>query len=240
MCDDMYLGAETKTPSSIPYVQTERAPTAKELSLWDKAQKLAKRVNLTSYILKNQYRNIILTHKFATKQKITLNEPDLPEIEERMLIAFEEIESLKNIMCEVNQLELGVRMNAAGTDLDIVEPTEKTLGWVLPAVLGAVVIVGIIARWAHLEKEVSEVTAKYNGILRRSDLALCENPDSEQCKKWETAKQTGAYYKRETIIESVKSAVATAGTVAKKGLGVGLALAIPLLIWMYMPRRKEK
>lgn len=234
------FGAETKTPKSIPYVQTERGPTAKEQTLWNRAQETAKKINLLSYIVKAQYRNIILTHQYATENKVTLDEPELPDLEERMLKALLEIEDLKNIMCDVNQLELGIRMNAAGTDLDIVEPTEKTLGWVLPAVIGAVIVVGIIARWAHLEKEVSEITARYNGILKRSDIALCENPDSEQCKKWETAKQTGGYYKRETIIESVKSAVASAGKVAKKGLGAGLALAIPLLLWMYLPRRRRE
>lgn len=234
------IGQEKTPTTKIPFVQTERPPTAKETALWDKAQAVAKRVNLLSYIAKAQYRNIIFTHQFAQQYKVTFNEPELPDLEQRMLEALTEIENLKDVMCEVNQLELGIRMNAEGTDLDIVEPTEKTLGWILPAVIGAVIVVGIIARWAFLEKEVSEVTAQYNGILKRSDMALCENPDSEQCKSWQNAKKTGGYYKRETIIESVKSAVATAGKVAKKGLGVGVALAIPLLLFMYMPRRRRE
>lgn len=235
----MMFGQETP-PSGIKYVQGERPPTSQEIALWEQAQRIARRTNLKSYILKAQYKNVILTHKFAVENKVTLDEPELPALEERMMIALTEIEKLKDLMCEVNQLELGVRMSENGNDLDIVQPESENLsfGWIIPAVVAGAIVIGIIARWAHLETEVSEVTAKYNGILKRSDMALCENPDSEQCKAWENAKATGGYYKRETLIESVKSAVSTAGNVAKKGLGVGVALAIPLLLWMYMPRKK--
>lgn len=235
------FGQETPPKTGIPYVEGERAPTSKELELWDKAQKAARRVNLRSYAMKMQFKNIVMVHKFALDRKITLNEPELPDLEMRMNKALTEIERLKDDMCGVNQLELGVQLSSGGNDLDIVQPESSTLsfGWILPAVIGAVIVVGIIARWAYLEQEVSEISAQYNGILKRSDMALCENPDSDQCKAWEHAKQTGGYYKRETLIESVKSAVSTVGSVAKKGLGAGLALAIPLLLWMYMPRRKK-
>lgn len=239
----MMIGQEKPTPINAPilYAEAERAPTAQEMALWDKAQKLAKRVNLLSYVVKAQYKNILLIHQFATDHKITLDEPELPELEKRMMIAFAEIENLKERMCETNQLELGVRLSSNGQDLDIVEPTDvTTLGWIIPAIAGAVIVIGIIARWAYLEKEIVEVTADFNGILKRSDMALCSDPDSQTCKDWEAAKSSGGYYKRESIIDSVKNAAAAVGTVAKKGLGAGLALAIPLLLWMYLPRRRRE
>lgn len=236
------LGQEKSTPINAPilYADAERAPTAQEIALWDKAQKAARRVNLLSYAVKAQYRNIVMTHEFAKAHEVALDEPELPNLEQRMMIAFAEIENLKERMCEVNQLELGVRISSNGQDLDIVQPTDvQTLGWIIPAIAGAVIVIGIIARWAYLEKEIVEVTADYNGILKRSDMALCEDPDSQTCKDWEAAKSSGGYYKRESIIDSVKNAAAAVGTVAKKGLWAGLALAIPLLIWMYMPRRRQ-
>lgn len=233
------IGAELKP--GLPYIQAERPPTKKELELWKKAQASFSRVNLLSYLVKTQWANIKLTNDFAIANKIDLGEPDLPDIADRMFKALNEIEALKKHMCAVNGLALGVRISANGHDLDIVEPRENalSLGWVLPAIIGAVIVVGIIARWAFLEKEVGEITAQYNGVLRRSDMALCEDENSALCKDWQKAKATGGYYKRETIIDSVKNAVSSVGTIAKKGLGMGLALAIPVLLLLYMPRRRK-
>jgi hypothetical protein len=235
------LGQET---SGIPFVQAERPPTASEIALWDKAMKLARRTNLISYAVKLQWAQIKLTHSFAQKKQVALGEPDLPDLADRMFAALKEIESLKDLMCRVNQLELGIRLSADGKDLDIVQPEETGelsfgQGWILPAILGVALVVGIIARWAFLEREVSEISAKYNGVINRADNALCKDPDSEMCHDWENSKKSGGYYKRETIIDSVKNALVSAGSTAKKGLGVGLALLLPLLALMYLPRRKS-
>jgi len=236
------LGQETTT--KIPFVQAERPPTASEIALWEKAMKLAQRTNLLSYAVKLQWAQIKLTHSFAQEKQVAFGEPDLPDLADRMFGALKEIESLKDLMCRVNQLELGIRLSADGKDLDIVQPAETGelsfgQGWVLPAILGVVLVVGIIARWAFLEREVSEITAKYNGVINRADNALCKNPDSELCHDWENSKKSGGYYKRETIIDSVKNALVSAGSTAKKGLGIGMALLLPLLALMYLPRRKS-
>lgn len=232
------IGQETKP--KIPYVEGERPPTTKELSLWSKAEQAGKRVNLRSYMMKAQYQSILQTHKFAFAHGTTIDEPGLPDLEVRMLSALSQIETFKNAMCGVNRLELGVRLSSDGSDLDIIEPEPATLGWILPAAIGVVIVIGIIARWAHLEKEVSEVTAEYNGILKRSDMALCADPASQMCADWKTDKQTGGYFKRETLIDSVKNAISSVGSGAKTGLGWGLALAIPVLLWLYMPKSRSE
>jgi hypothetical protein len=232
------IGAET-TPT-IPYAQAERPPTAKELALWAKAEKTAKRVNLRAYMMKLQYHSIRQTHKFALAHQTTLNEPSLPDLEQRMIAALSEIEKLKDAMCGVNRLELGVKLSEGGNDLDIIEPEPENLGWIIPAVLGAVVVIGIIYRWATLETEVSEVTAQYNGVLRRSDMALCADPNSQMCQDWQSDKSAGGYFKRETLIDSVKNAISSVGSGAKTGLGWGLALAIPVLLWLYMPKSRSE
>lgn len=232
------MGQETKP--KVPYIEGERPPTEKELSLWSKAEQLGKRVNMRSYMMKLQYQSILQTHKFALAHGTSINEPGLPDLEQRMLSALSQVETLKDAMCGVNRLELGVRLSADGNDLDVIEPEPATLGWILPAVIGAVVIIGIIARWAHLENEVSEVTADYNGIMKRSDMALCADPTSQMCADWKNDKQTGGYFKRETLIDSVKNAISSVGSGAKTGLGWGLALAIPVLLWLYMPKSRSE
>lgn len=237
----MMVGQDTgSTPlQKIKYVEAERPPNPKELDLWTKAERIERRVTLLSYAVKNQFHNIVLTHNFAKTNAFSLEEPELPELEKRMLLVLSEVKTLTDDMCGVRQLELGIRVSDNGKDLDIVEPDEmKTMGWVIPAIGIGLLVAGIIARWIHLENEVSDVTAKYNGILKRSDMALCSDPHSKLCIDWESVKKTGGYYKRQTLVESIKSAADKVGTAAKKGLGAGLAMAIPLLLWLYLPRKK--
>lgn len=231
------LGQETK--QKFPLYEAERPPTPKELALWDKADKAARRTTLKAHRMRLLYQNIVQIHKFAAARKVSLNEPDLPGLEARMLIALKEIETLKDYTCSVNQLELGVRLSEGGEDLDIIQPEPASLGWILPAAIGVVLVIGIIARWAFLEREVDEVSTEYNGIMKRADMALCADPGSQMCADWKHDKATGGYFKRETIIESVKNAVEKIGSGAKTGLGWGLALAVPLLLFMYLPRRKD-
>ena len=239
------MGQESGLPPSINYIDAERPPTTREIELWRRAERSAYRVNLLSHALKAQFQNIVLTHKFASDHKIMLDEPTLPDLEQRMLIALAEIENLKQQMCAVNKLNLGIRISTGGNDLDIVQPEDiTTMGWVIPAAIGAVVVVGIIARWAYLENEVGSITAQYNGILKRSDMALCADPNSQICADWKHDKSTGGYYKRQSIIDSVKSAAGKVGDAVtsgtKIGLSAGLAIAIPLLLWIYAPRRRRE
>lgn len=227
-----------KEGTAISYVEAERPPTAQELALWKRAEQIARRVNLMSYVMKLQWKNIKLTHEFAKKNSIDLGEPDLPDFADRMFAALNKIESLKDAMCKVNQLDLGIRMTADGKDLDIVQPKESGFGWVIPAIGISLIVAGAIKLWLELENEVDEISDKYNGVLEHSDKELCKDPTSKTCKDWKASKNANDYHKRESIIDSVKNALVSAGGVAKKGLGWGIALAIPLLIMMYAPTRR--
>lgn len=232
------IGQET---TGIPMIHAERAPTATELSLWNQAMKLANRTNLLSYIVKLQWMNIKVIHEFAKANEISLGEPDLPDLADRMFVALKRIESLKDLMCRVNQLELGISMSINGKDLDIVEPKESSylsFGWVIPLIGASLVVAGIIGIWKELSDEAEEIREKYNGVIERADNLLCKDSSSKLCKDWEEEKKENDFYKRETIIESVKSALVSVGKKAKTGLGWGVALLIPLLGYLYLPRRK--
>jgi len=229
--------SQETTPPKIDYIEPERPPTDREIRLWNRAQEAARRTNLKAFAVRLQYSNILLTYSFAQSRKIYLSSENMPEMENRMYGVLSDIERIKDDMCDVNQLSLGIRISSGGNDLDIISPESQTMGWVIPAIVGAVIVAGIIARWAYLESEVDEISAHYNGILRRTDLALCSDPKSQQCQDWKKVKREGGYIKRVGIIDSVKSAVKRVGTIAGKGLGTGIALAVPLAIMFLLPKK---
>lgn len=233
-----FFGQEAKTPPA-EYISAERGPTAKEVSLWERASKIADRVTLTSHSMKLQYMNLLMAYQFAKTHGVSLPTDEMSMLEPRMQGALSAIERLKDDMADVRYLRSGIRVSADGTDLDILQPTSQSLGWILPVVIGAVIVVGIIARWIHLETEVQTISDQYNGILRHADLELCKDPSSQTCKDWETTKSHGAYSQRETVIDSVKNAVTKIGSSVSRGLGAGLMLAIPVLMMLYLPRKKD-
>lgn len=228
------LGQETK--KTIPYAEPERAPNARELALWERADQLSQKVVLLSYVIKLQYKNMLLVAQFCKANGIQFQEPTAVIAEQKMIIALKGVEELKPLMEAVRNLQYGIRVSAAGDDLDIVQPVNAgSFGWIIPAVVGAVALVGLIARWIYLEKEVTYVHQQYNDILKRSDAALCKDPASKLCADWKAAKQTQGYEKRTGIIES---ALSTVKGWAQTGISWGLAIAIPLLVLIYWPKRK--
>jgi hypothetical protein len=194
------------------------------------------RTVLIGHLCRLQLSNIVQAHMFAKERGVKLKHADLPTLEARMNTAFGQIETLRRNHCEVNGLRLAVSPSATGDDLDIVRPPEQTMGAIwIPIAIGAVVVAGIIARWAYLEKEVQDISDQYNGVLRRADMNLCADPNSQMCKDWESQKEAGGYHKNETLMDSVKTAVRRVGG----GIGVGLSLLIPILALIYLPRGKK-
>jgi hypothetical protein len=224
--------------TKISYVEAERPPTAKELSMWESAEKIARRATLLSHIVKNQWMNIKVTHAFAKSASIELGEPDLPDYADRMFAVLNKIEPLTDAMCKVNQLELGIKISSSGNDLDIVQPQDTSFGWVIPVIGVSLIVAGVIGLWKELSDDLEEITVKYNGVLKKADALICKNPNDKICKDWEKSKKENNYYKRESIIDSVKSALVSFGGAAKKGLGWGVALLLPVLALLYLPRRR--
>lgn len=237
------MGQET-TPTKIPFLESERLPNAKEREMWERAMKIATRTVNRAYLLKYQWAQVKTIAAFAKKAGAVIEEPKIADLADRMFAALKEIEVLKDYMCKVNQNELGVRVSENGQDLDIVQPGESEpvlegdFGWIIPAIIVAIIVIGIIARWVYLEREVGDLNDQFDGVIERSDKALCKDPDSQQCKDWKKEKADSSYYKRETIIDKLKNAAGAAGGFVKSKLGWGLIIAVPLLLMLYAPRKK--
>lgn len=220
------------------WISAERAPNVSEQALWERAQRLSRRVMLLGQYMRLQFANILLTYKWASDNDITLDPKGLPELEPRMITALEQIDFLYRAQCDVDRWKLGVAPSASGNDLDIVNPSETSLSGIwIPIAIGAVVVAGIIARWAYLEKEVQTISDKYNGLLHWSDLYICSDPKSQKCIEWREHKIKGGYKKNETLLDSIKSSIKSVGGGLTKGLGVGLALLIPIVALLYLPRK---
>lgn len=218
------------TPSTI--VEAERAPTSDELALWDLAENGRRRAVLYAYIVRMKHAQIVSAAKHAKKFGTTINLTGMAELEERMNSAILEIDNLRKKQCAVSGLQLGVKVSDSGGDLDIVSPTAMTFGAVwIPIAIGAVVVAGIIARWAYLEKEVVEITNSYNGVISKADMALCADPDSSMCKSWKKKKQVGDYHKKQTLIDQVGTAVKKIGGAVATGTQWGILIALPVLAY---------
>ena len=234
------FGAETEPTPTTSIVDAERPPTAHELALWDRAEQLMRRCVLKGYAARLKHGQIIAAAKHGAKYGTTINIPEMADLETRMNAVLTEIEDLRRYHYDVNGLHLGVRLSAGGKDLDILSPAPMSMGAIwIPIAIGAVVMVGIIARWIYLEGEVQEISNKYNGVITRADMALCgdANADTQMCKDWKQSKQSGDYYKNQTLIDKVETAVKTVGRAASSGLSWGIMLAIPLLAYVYAPRK---
>lgn len=227
------FGAEVEPIPSTAIADVERPPTSHELALWEQAEQLMRRCVLKGYVARLKHAQINAAIKHGLKYGTTISVPEMAELEPRLSTALDSIEQLRQQHADVNGLHLGVRLSEGGNDLDIVSPQPMAMGAIwIPIAIGAVVIAGIIARWAYLETEVSEITNAYNGVISRADMALCDDPTSEMCTEWKHSKTVGDYKKRETLIDSVQSAISKVGSGAKTGLSWGLALAVPLIIFL--------
>lgn len=221
-------------------IKGERGPNDHELALWNKAEKIKQRVVLIGYLAMLQQSQLNITVKYAASKGLDLADNEIPELESKLFQTVKTIEVLRKDHDLVNGMQLGVQVSQGGGDLDIVQPPETELGAIwIPIAIGAVVIAGIIARWAFLEKEVQTISDRYNGILHHANQALCSNPDSQMCKDWTKRKQSGDYVQNETLIDSVKNAVSKVGGYAAGGLGAGIMVAIPLLMLMYLPKKRK-
>lgn len=210
------------------------------MALWSASQQAMQRITAMAYAVRLQYENVKTIASFYRDRGINFPEPEIANTEQRMATAIKAIDELRRMHCDVTGQRIGVALSPSGNDLDLVEPG-STIGAIwIPIAIGVVVVAGIIARWAYLEKEINTISDHYNGILIRADQSLCADPNSQMCKDWKSTKAKGGYTKRETIVDSVKSAVGKVGGYASTGLGVGLAIAIPAALLLLASRTSRK
>lgn len=143
----------------------------------------------------------------------------------------------------VDSFELGLKIE--GGEIAIVAPASMPAdqlaalkaglsGWFIPIAIGVVVVGGLIARAALIDSETARIEAGYRDVLKKADARLCADPKSAACSAWQEEKKAVEFKQRQGLLESLGAGISEIGGAVKGGLGVGLALAVPLVAFMLL------
>lgn len=145
----------------------------------------------------------------------------------------------KRLIDAVENEKLGLRF--AHGDIDIMAPPDMTadqiaeyhlMGFVLIAV-GVVVIAGIIATQIVWNNESLKQTDQFNRLLKTADNKYCADPASPTCAAWLNRKKAEGFKQKKNIIERIEGGIKGVVSSATSGLGIGIALAIPLAAYVF-------
>lgn len=218
----------------------ERGPTLAEQKKWDDMLLLAEKVKKKTFSNIVRAENVKIISAFGVRKGLLL--PSISAVDAKRLVAVvAEFAQIQRGIQAVDRLELCVKFQNG--DIDIMAPpwyTKEQIasynlsGWFVPIIIGIAALAGLIGRLYDIEKENNELAAKYDAVLKASEKRICDNPDSAECKEWQKEKEPSGYVKNEGIIGQIAGSISDFGKTAKKGVGIGLAIAIPLLAWSYL------
>lgn len=161
------------------------------------------------------------------------------------------IEKLKKMISDVEDERLGVRFTK--DDIDIMAPidwnedqiAEYSLGafWIIAT--GIVVASAVIAYGRWLYEREQEATKDYNRVLNVVDNKFCNDPNSAICRTWTNLKKLQNFEPKKTTIKILEDGISSAvqsvkDTVqsVKTSAIIGLAIAIPLILFSFLGNRK--
>lgn len=221
----------------------EREPTASELKKWEtiiRQLDRAKRWLVVNYLLKQ---NFGIIQQFCADNGLTV--PSIPsDLVVLLTDRAAKLQTIQKAIQAVERLELGIQFKNG--DIDIVAPTwytkeqtqDYTLGlWpLILAGLAIVLIVGLSARLITIEDDFYQTSKKLKTQTKKIDDELCKNPNDPLCQKWSAIKKETEYVKTEGTIDQITRGLSEFGKTVKKGAGIGLAIAIPLLAWSWFKK----
>jgi hypothetical protein len=215
-------------PVPIESIDIERSPTSAELALWNRLlhahSQASDALDIAGLLLENLY----TVYTFADKHNIRLESPS-PELEEKYYELRDSFKALTSAIRAVQDHSAGIRI-ASGNDIDIIEPSNERMdGLIIPVIIGAVIVAGAIAVATYQTKQSVEIAMEYRRILATADKHLCNNKNSDVCKKWETEKKQSGYVKNKTLSEQLTRGVSNVSSGLKWGLLIGIPVGIYLL-----------
>jgi hypothetical protein len=145
---------------------------------------------------------------------------------------------LRHVMAAVETEDLG--LSGRDGDIDIVgypgTPQEELLQYrglgVAWVVLGVVVVFGAVAFGIHFFTESTKI-AKRNKLLEQRNNTLLTG---QALTDWQAYRNSDEYTDTQSLYESAMESADDAWDLIKKGLPWGVAIAIPLLVWILLKK----
>jgi len=121
--------------------------------------------------------------------------------------------------------------------INIVDPKPEDMQGFIVIAAGVVIVAGLA--WALYERDKSarEITRKFNALSRATDQMFCEKESPETCAEWKQWKADSGYGDQKSALDRALDSI---GSAAKTGTSWGLALGIPLVLYMVSQWLSEK
>jgi hypothetical protein len=146
----------------------------------------------------------------------------------------------------VNQEKLGLQFFADG-EVNIMAPASMPpeevrywkglAGWPIIAI-GIAIVVGVVGTIALLKSENARLKKKVNWQHDQLNENFCQDPGSSLCNAWEQRKKDSGYDREIGLSETLDDMAGQIGGALKKGSMWGLVIAIPLIAYMLLGRRR--
>lgn len=225
-------------------------PTPAQIEKWERVKKSVKALGLR--IQANRYlaENLSTALSFGKRHKIelpALGDPNPFEVLKGLQGEYLRLEKLIN---GVELEKLGLRFEPDG-DISIMGPSSMSedelkywrgleggdLGWLIVPI-GIVVLGTVIAYIIDINERNDELELREKKYLDHLNNRYCEDPNSSTCKLWLKEKDDQDYGKNLTLVDKFKQQAKKMVEVATTGMGWGIAIAIPLLIYMLVSKKK--
>jgi len=218
---------------------TEHLADGLELAKWREFEKRFKTFSIIYYRTVARASNAIAAYDVAGRNQIAI--PWEKTAEQKLIDCKVFYLKTKDLMRQVEDRSLGIRLTPS-KDIDIVQPQEsgELHGWFIPVliVVGIVALAGAIAATIKKTKDLEDCERAFKAVTDFSDKRFCTDPASALCLDWKTTKAREQYRSNETIIDRLSREITQTGSKISSGLAIGLAIAIPLILYSWLGRRR--
>lgn len=217
----------------------ERLANDKELKKWRQFEREFDRFTQLFYLTTARALNAAFAQNLAVKYKVAF--PLLEQSEKDFFACRSWYLKTRDLIRGVEEHTLGITFS--DNDVNIVKTQEQgeLKGWFIPilVVAGVALLIGAIADTLRQRKKLEEVEKAFKGATDFADKRFCADPASPLCAEWKQTKNLEQYRSNETIIDRLSKAVSETGAKISSGLGVGLAIAVPLILWSWFGKRAK-
>lgn len=217
-------------PIGWPIETLQRAPTQNDLARWKRL--LSEHDRATSALDRAALllSNIYTTWTFAKAEGVSLP-PFNPDLEAQYFDHSNAIHNLTRAIRLVQDKQAGIRLSEAN-DLDIVEPQQSLSGFIIPVIVGIVILAGAIGTAIYQSSVATKLGNEYRKILFDTNSIFCQNPKSELCQKWTAYKAKQKYETNLKAADSLGETLKKGVKAVAGGLATGLLVAVAAIVFM--------